>query len=159
MYRNFHAGIIRFLFPFIFLFYFITPVLSSSLQVAGKANVQAKDTTKEQKKDTAKIQGKDTIKVQGIDTTKAPGRDTTKIQKKDSLNLQAKDTVKHQLPDSIIYKRTDFSAEDLIRGERLFYGLVYFGDKSINCASCHNTNVSDTLNWNPDALEISGKVS
>jgi hypothetical protein len=157
MYRNFHAGIIRFLFPFIFLFYLIAPVLSSSPQVAGKAKVQAKDTTKEQKKDTAKVPGKDTIKVQGSDTTKAPGRDTTKIQKKDSLNLQAKDTVKHQLPDSIIYKRTDFSAEDLIRGERLFYGLVYFGDKSINCASCHNTSVSDTLNWNPDALEISRK--
>jgi hypothetical protein len=146
---NFHAGIIRFLFPFIFLFSSITPAHSNSPQVAVKANALAKDTTKTQKVDTLKVQGKDTIKVLGADTTK--------IAKKDSLNLQAKDTVKHQMPDSLIYKRTDFSAEDLIRGERLFYGLVYFGDKSINCASCHNTNVSDTLNWNPDALEISVK--
>ena len=29
--------------------------------------------------------------------------------------------------------------------------------RSVNCAGCHNTRVSDTLNWNPDALEISKK--
>jgi cytochrome c553 len=29
--------------------------------------------------------------------------------------------------------------------------------KSINCAGCHNTRESDTLNWNPDAVEISKK--
>ena len=49
------------------------------------------------------------------------------------------------------------SREDLIRGERLFYGLVYIGEKSVNCASCHNTRFSDTLNWNPNAQEISLK--
>ena len=50
-----------------------------------------------------------------------------------------------------------FDKEDLIRGERLFYGLVYMAEKSINCASCHNTGVSDTLNWNPNAMDISMK--
>jgi len=50
-----------------------------------------------------------------------------------------------------------YSAEEMIRGERLFYGLVYFGEKSVNCASCHNTQMIDTLNWNPDAWEISKK--
>jgi hypothetical protein len=60
-----------------------------------------------------------------------------------------------QSNDSVIYSKKVFSAEDLIRGERLFYGLVYVGNKSINCAGCHNTKVSDTLNWNPDALDIS----
>jgi len=59
--------------------------------------------------------------------------------------------------DSVIQKERIFNAEDLIRGERLFYGLVYQGDKSIKCSNCHNTRVSDTLNWNPDALEISMK--
>ena len=59
--------------------------------------------------------------------------------------------------DSVIQKERIFTAEDLIRGERLFYGLVYQGDKSIKCSTCHNTRVSDTLNWNPDALEISRK--
>jgi len=47
-------------------------------------------------------------------------------------------------------------AEQLIRGERLFYGLVYV-DNPVNCAGCHNTAYSDTLNWNPDAIEISRK--
>ena len=45
----------------------------------------------------------------------------------------------------------------MIRGERLFYGLAYPKDKSINCEECHNTRALDTLNWNPDALEISEK--
>ena len=140
---------IIFLLPLIFLSIITFPVLSNSLQVADTTKVQLKDTAKTQKKDTTKIQGKDTSKIQV--------KDSTKIQVKDTTNLQAKDSVKHQLPDSIIYKRTTFSAEELIRGKRLFYGLVYLEDKSINCVACHNTNVSDTLNWNPDALEISKK--
>jgi len=55
---------------------------------------------------------------------------------------------------SEVYK---LGAEDLIRGERLFYGLVYLKDKSVNCASCHNTRFIDTLNWNPDAAQIARK--
>jgi hypothetical protein len=66
-----------------------------------------------------------------------------------SINLQEQ--------DSAIFKQRNFNTESLIRGERLFYGLVYRDNKSINCARCHNTRVSDTLNWNPDALEISKK--
>lgn len=62
-----------------------------------------------------------------------------------------------QPEDSTINKHRTFDAEDLIRGERLFYGLVYSGNKAINCAKCHNTVESDTLNWNPDAIEISIK--
>jgi hypothetical protein len=62
-----------------------------------------------------------------------------------------------QSGDSVLTRQRTFSAEDLIRGERLFYGLVYLENKSVNCAVCHNTRESDTLNWNPDALEISLK--
>jgi len=62
-----------------------------------------------------------------------------------------------QVKDSISYKHKTFDAEDLKRGERLFFGLVYLENKSINCAGCHNTRISDTLNWNPDAVEISKK--
>ncbi len=62
-----------------------------------------------------------------------------------------------QLAGSSIFHKKTFKAEEVIRGERLFYGLVYFDDKSINCAGCHNTRFSDTLNWNPDAVEISIK--
>lgn len=140
---------IKFLLPLIFLSIITFPVLSNSLQVADTTKVQLKDTAKTQKKDTSNIQAKDTSKIQV--------KDSTKVKVKDTTNLQAKDSVKHQLPDSIIYKRTTFSGEEFIRGKRLFYGLVYLEDKSINCVSCHNTNVSDTLNWNPDALEISKK--
>lgn len=49
------------------------------------------------------------------------------------------------------------STEELVRGERLFHGLVYLENKSSNCASCHNVAFSDTLNWNPNAIEISQK--
>ena len=47
--------------------------------------------------------------------------------------------------------------EEFVRGQRLFYGLVYPENKSMNCAACHNTDVTDSLNWNPDAVEISRK--
>ena len=60
-----------------------------------------------------------------------------------------------QSDDSLIDEHRTFKSEEITRGERLFYGLVYTQNKSINCASCHNTRVSDTLNWNPDAIEIS----
>jgi hypothetical protein len=59
--------------------------------------------------------------------------------------------------DSVSNKERKLSAEDLIRGERLFFGLVYLENKAINCAGCHNVRVSDTLNWNPDALQIARK--
>jgi len=62
-----------------------------------------------------------------------------------------------QAKDSAVIATIGFDAEALIRGERLFYGLVYPDNKSINCAHCHNTRFSDTLNWNPDAIEISRK--
>jgi len=62
-----------------------------------------------------------------------------------------------QEEDSVLSVHREFNAEDLIRGERLFFGLVYRDTKSINCAACHNISVSDTLNWNPDAIDVSGK--
>jgi cytochrome c553 len=62
-----------------------------------------------------------------------------------------------QADDSSRYKPRTFTAEELIRGERLFYGLIYLDNKSVNCSACHNTVVSDTMNWNPNALEISRK--
>ena len=59
--------------------------------------------------------------------------------------------------DSSAYAPRKLTAEELIRGERLFYGLISVNGQSINCASCHNTTVSDTMNWNPDAMAISIK--
>ena len=81
------------------------------------------------------------VRTKAKDTLKLQVKDTLKLQAKDTLNLQAKDTVNNQLPDSVIYKQITFSAEELRRGERLFYGLVYLENKSINCAGCHNTSM------------------
>jgi hypothetical protein len=83
-------------------------------------------------------------------------KDTSEIQRQDTNALQSAGTVSHP-SDSLTFKKVTLNAEELTRGERLFYGLVYLGDKSVNCAICHNTRVSDTLNWNPDAVEISRK--
>lgn len=48
-------------------------------------------------------------------------------------------------------------SDHLLRGERLFYGLVYFADRAVNCAACHTIRQADTMNWNPGAAEISVK--
>jgi len=69
--------------------------------------------------------------------------------------IQVKDSLQQTPSDSVLYQKRTFKAEELTRGERLFYGLAYLKSESVNCAGCHNTRVSDTLNWNPDALEIS----
>jgi hypothetical protein len=45
-------------------------------------------------------------------------------------------------------------AEGLMRGERLFYGLIEGKFDSKACADCHNTVEIDTFNWNPNAWEI-----
>ena len=140
MIKHFHAKF-RYLLSLIFLSLIISQALSNSPQVTNISKVKSSDTTKVQAKDTSKVQPKD----------------TSVVQAKDTSNLKTKETSEQQVPDSLIYKRTNFSAEDLIRGERLFFGLVYLDNKSVSCVSCHNVQVSDTLNWNPDALEISKK--
>lgn len=49
---------------------------------------------------------------------------------------------------------SDHSKEQLMRGERLFYGLIDGKFETKACASCHNTVEIDTFNWNPNAWEI-----
>ncbi len=44
--------------------------------------------------------------------------------------------------------------DDIKRGERLFRGLISPGPDAASCASCHNTALTDTFNWNPSAHEI-----
>ena len=83
--------------------------------------------------------------------------DTVKHLSTDTVKTKAIDSVKKQVPDSVLDIARVFKAEEIIRGERLFYGLAYIKNESVNCAGCHNTKMSETLNWNPDALEISIK--
>ncbi len=49
------------------------------------------------------------------------------------------------------------STAGLMRGERLFYGLIDEKFSSKACADCHNTVEIDTFNWNPNAWEIAHK--
>lgn len=52
-------------------------------------------------------------------------------------------------------KRTGFKHDEYLRGERLFYGLIPLeAGGSFNCTECHNTVISDTLNWNPSAFDL-----
>jgi len=48
----------------------------------------------------------------------------------------------------------EHSKEQLMRGERLFYGLIDGKFETKACADCHNTVEIDTFNWNPNAWEI-----
>jgi hypothetical protein len=98
----------------------------------------------------------DTAEFPSSDTLVQPG-DSVAQKETDTIKLHPKGTIIPSVTDSVLDTRRTLKAEELIRGERLFYGLAYQKNESVNCAGCHNTMVSDTLNWNPDALEISKK--
>lgn len=54
-----------------------------------------------------------------------------------------------------VNKKTGFKHDEMLRGERLFYGLIPLeAGGSFNCTDCHNTVTSDTLNWNPSAVDL-----
>lgn len=72
-----------------------------------------------------------------------------------NLNISA-NSILTQAEDSVLNKQS-FTKEDLVRGERLFFGLVHLENESVNCAGCHNISPSDTMNWNPSAIDISEK--
>jgi hypothetical protein len=50
-------------------------------------------------------------------------------------------------------------SEDLKRGERFFKGLLPKDRKFESCVSCHTLAHSDTLNWNPSAMDIAVKFA
>jgi cytochrome c553 len=51
------------------------------------------------------------------------------------------------------------SHQDLQRGERFFKGLLPVNRKYESCVSCHNISHSDTLNWNPSAMDLAVKYA
>lgn len=51
----------------------------------------------------------------------------------------------------------EHASEGVMRGERLFYGLIDGKFESKACINCHNTVEIDTFNWNPNAWEIAHK--
>lgn len=51
------------------------------------------------------------------------------------------------------------SSEDVTRGKRFFMGLLPSNRNFESCVSCHNLKGTDTLNWNPSAMDIAIKFS
>jgi len=55
-----------------------------------------------------------------------------------------------------ITKKDGFTYEEIKRGERLFFGLIQVEKgATVNCASCHATQNTDTLNFNPSLYDLS----
>lgn len=61
--------------------------------------------------------------------------------------------------DSEEYVDDHQAHEGLKRGERFFKGLLPFDRKYNACESCHSLKHSDTLNWNPSAMDIAVKYA
>ncbi len=54
-----------------------------------------------------------------------------------------------------ITKKDGFWPDEIRRGERLFAGVIPFkSGTTLNCVSCHNTIATDTLNFNPSAVDL-----
>jgi hypothetical protein len=51
------------------------------------------------------------------------------------------------------------SHNDIQRGERFFKGLLPTNRKFESCVSCHILTKSDTMNWNPSAMDIATKYA
>lgn len=69
-----------------------------------------------------------------------------------SLRAQAPENAPKAVPETVNH-------EELQRGERFFKGLLPVGRKYKACESCHNIQHSDTLNWNPSAMDIAAKYA
>jgi hypothetical protein len=127
------GGKIKYLLVFILLLFIVAPKYSLSYGAADATILFSSDTAKVSSPDTSVKSGivvKDTVKQNSAPQPKS---------------------------DSILDVHRTLKAEELIRGERIFYGLAYGKSESVDCSSCHNTRESDSLNWNPDAYQISIK--
>jgi mono/diheme cytochrome c family protein len=52
-------------------------------------------------------------------------------------------------------KRSGFWMDEVARGKDMFFGITKPKEgAALNCASCHNDRLSDTLNFNPSALDL-----
>ena len=51
------------------------------------------------------------------------------------------------------------SEDEIKRGQRFFMGLLPFEREHQACVSCHNLRQTDTLNWNPSAMDIALKYA
>ena len=136
--------------PLVLLSFLLTcgiPFMVHSAEVIADSSQAAADTT--QVAPDTSLAVPDTSKAVRNLTPVAP--DTSK---KASDTLPAATEPVTAAPDEFV---DEPSSENLRRGERFFKGFLPVNRQSESCVSCHNINTSDTLNWNPSALEIAEK--
>lgn len=93
--------------------------------------------------DTARVKGDSTA---AAEAASAVVSETTKV---------ATDTIApHQAANA-----EENTHKNLQRGERFFMGLLPAEREYPSCVSCHNITASDTLNWNPSAMDIALKYA
>jgi cytochrome c551/c552 len=100
--------------------------------------------------DSITLSGADSIMVQEVDSTITSGGDTTGIAKNESAAAAFAES-------SPVFN--GHSKEAVNRGKRFFLGILPFDRQSESCVSCHNLNPTDTLNWNPSAMDIAYKYA
>jgi hypothetical protein len=84
-----------------------------------------------------------------------PGTITQVIENDDEE--VATDTTEAEAATPVLPEQTfsgPYTRTELLKGERLFKGLLAFRSGLHDCASCHYTKRTDTLNWNPSAYDI-----
>jgi len=129
--------------PIVFLFILAIPIFLLSASVHAEGKIQQPDSSKTKS-----------------EVVKAPDSDTAKINHAEVQSSQADSdvvaTTETKGEDSAV---ENHAGEDVKRGERFFKGLLPFDRKFESCVSCHSLNHSDTLNWNPSAMDIARKFS
>ncbi|MEI6576187.1 MAG: cytochrome c3 family protein [Bacteroidota bacterium] len=53
-----------------------------------------------------------------------------------------------------VHKADKEMTHEILMGERLFYGLTPYESGTFNCAGCHYTAITDTINWSPSATDL-----
>lgn len=77
-----------------------------------------------------------------------------------SIFLISGNPVKAQTSDEVDESAVEIhSHNDIQRGERFFKGLLPKDRKFESCESCHILTKSDTMNWNPSAMDIATKYA
>ncbi len=104
--------------------------------------------------DTATIQS-DSVSANSVNETETETQaDTTDQAAKEDTVFNDAASAKSEPAGE---ERFSHYRNDIKRGERFFRGLLPQNNKQESCASCHNILPSDTLNWNPSALDIANK--
>ena len=132
-------------FPIVFLFILTISILLFSATVHVEAQTSQADFVKTSGAETKATQvGTDTVNTTGVE-----------VQTSHS-DFGPAGAIETEGEDSEIESH---AGEDVKRGERFFKGLLPVNRKFESCVSCHNIHKSDTLNWNPSAMDIAIKYA